>query len=94
LQDIYGEKGSVGVSVEIITINEICKVFGSVYFVSEGHISQAPTIVGQVVTEINRRKRLIFLFLLSFCRQPLQKTFPVESRHYLMHIIILSHLVY
>jgi hypothetical protein len=40
--------------VEIVTISEIYKVFVSVYFVSEGHISQAPTIiVGQIVTEIN-----------------------------------------
>lgn len=53
LQDIYGGKWSVGVSVEIITINEIYKVFGSVYFVSEGNISQVSTVVGQVVTEIN-----------------------------------------
>jgi hypothetical protein len=49
-----GKNGVYGGNVEIIATSDIFKVSASIYFVSQGKISQPFTvIVGQVVTERN-----------------------------------------
>jgi hypothetical protein len=65
LQNSSGTNGVYGGNVEIIAVTGLYKVFVSVYFASEGQITEPPTFIGQVVA-VTKISLLFMYFLMKF----------------------------
>jgi hypothetical protein len=77
---MYTEKAEYMVVSTKYLLVKFKKVAASVYFILEGPKHSTTITVGQVVTERNIRIREVMNFdVVCFYRQPLPKTFPLNS---------------